>query len=162
MRPREILTPLDFVATARSSVEASGQTPTETDCRRAVSTAYYAVFHCLAADCANLLIGPDGSDRGREAWRRVYRALEHGPARDRCGNRDRMRSFPPEIRNFAGVFARLQDRRHEADYDPFIKPTQAEAQGFIGEAAEAIDALRSAPEPDRRAFCAYVLFRDRR
>ncbi len=45
--------------------------------RRAVSTAYYAVFHALARLCADELIGKNG--RSSRDYERVYRALDHGP-----------------------------------------------------------------------------------
>lgn len=55
--------PDDFIRTARSLVTQQGAgRPRETDLRRAVSTAYYALFHCVAASGADLLVGGDQSD----------------------------------------------------------------------------------------------------
>ena len=86
---------------------------TSTSClRRAVSTAYYVVFHCLAGAAANLLVG---RSRG-SAWHRVYLALEHGKAKSACGHKQAMKRFQPEIQYFADTFVILQDARHRADY----------------------------------------------
>ena len=36
--------------------------------RRAISNAYYALFHCLAESNANLLVGGPNADRSDPAW----------------------------------------------------------------------------------------------
>ena len=40
--------PHDLIQTARRLTESGAVQPTQADLRRAVSTAYYALFHCLA------------------------------------------------------------------------------------------------------------------
>ena len=50
--------------------------------RRAISTAYYAVFHSLARIAADLIVGTDRN----EAWHQAHRALEHGSAKNACLN----------------------------------------------------------------------------
>ncbi len=72
----------DLIETARGLTELSPRCPSQANLRRAVSTAYYAVFHCLADAAANLFVG---RSRG-SAWPRVYRALEHGKAKSACGH----------------------------------------------------------------------------
>ncbi len=47
-----------------------GHAPTEMDLRRAVSTAYYAVFHAASAMCANAMHGLDLDMRSNKAWPR--------------------------------------------------------------------------------------------
>ena len=47
----------DLITTARSLTELDPRQPTQANLRRAVSTAYYAVFHLLAHTAADLLIG---------------------------------------------------------------------------------------------------------
>ena len=85
---------LDFIATARLLAgQPSRGRPLETNLRRAVSTAYYALFHCLAECCADMIVGGPGSNRNRTAWLRVYRALQHGTARNRCLERNAVANF---------------------------------------------------------------------
>ena len=107
---------LDFIQTARDLATSHGR-PRRANLRRAVSTTYYALFHCLAACCADTLVGGAGSDRSEQAWRQTYRALQHGPARERCAHRN-IEWFPNEIQDLANVFVNMQTKRHSADYDP--------------------------------------------
>lgn len=149
----------DLIAAAFDLVDAGGRgRPRQANLRRAVSTAYYAMFHCLAAICADLLVGGEGSERSEPAWRQVYRALEHGAARQRCNRPAMMQRFPAEIQDFAEKFVLMQQKRHQADYGPegvFDKDTVL--QDIIA-VAEAIAKLRSVPVKDRRAFAVYLLF----
>lgn len=55
----------------------------------------------------------------------------------------------------------LQEKRHRADYDPFAQFTKLDVSSDIVAVESAITELKSAPEKHRRAFCAYVLFKDR-
>ena len=68
----------DLIATARSLTGLDPRKPTQANLRRAVSTAYYAVFHLLARTAADLLIGRTHNS----AWHLAYRALEHGNAKN--------------------------------------------------------------------------------
>ena len=72
----------DLIETARGLTELSPRRPSQANLRRAVSTAYYALFHSLAATVADALMGKRRSD----AWHQTYRALEHGSARRACQN----------------------------------------------------------------------------
>ena len=105
--------PLELIEAARTLAESGGPPPTQARLRRAVSTAYYAMFHCLAASAADLFIGTEGTERS-PAWHRAYRALEHGRARSACRQGSAMREFPAEIRDFAEAFVGLQRTRQEA------------------------------------------------
>ena len=64
----------DLIGTARGLTMLDPRRPTQANLRRAVSTAYYAVFHSLARTTADLLLGRKHDD----AWHHMYRALEHG------------------------------------------------------------------------------------
>ena len=83
--------------------------------RRAVSDAYYALFHSLAEMCANSLVG--STRRRTEAWRRVYRTLDHVQVREKLRRAD-VSAIHPAVSKIAPNFARLQDARHAADCDP--------------------------------------------
>ena len=149
----------DLIAAAFDLVAASGRgRPRQANLRRAVSTAYYAMFHCLAAICADLLVGGEGSERSEPAWRQVYRALEHGAARQRCNRPAMMQKFPAEIQDFAEKFVLMQRRRHQSDYDPEARYDKDAVLQDIIVAAEAIAKLRPVPVKDRRAFAVYLFF----
>ena len=129
-----------------------------------MSTIYYAVFHCMANNCANMLVGTSASSRSEPAWIQVYRALNHGSAKQRCQNKTLMKRFPQQIQDLASLFVDLQIDRHNADYAPdsaggiFFK---SDIQVYASIAETIIDGFSSASARDRRAFAVYVLF-DRR
>ena len=135
--------------------------PLESDLRRAVSTAYYAIFHCLAANCADLFIGESDSPRSHAAWRQVYRGLDHKDAKSACA-RPETSHFPEPIRHFARQFAAMQEMRHKADYSPDAVYYKSNVAILIDEAQKAIEEFVSAPATDRRAFAAWVLFKLRK
>ena len=125
-----------------------------------MSTAYYALFHCLARCCADTLVGKTRAHRRESAWRQAYRALEHGFARSQC-SRPTVRTFPPEICEFAESFTDLQQKRHLADYDPKGSWIRSDVEEDIDEAEGVIDDFEAAPLRDRRAFAVFVLLRNR-
>jgi uncharacterized protein (UPF0332 family) len=46
-----------LIVTARKLAKASPKKPRQADLKRAVSTAYYALFHALAKNAADQLVG---------------------------------------------------------------------------------------------------------
>ena len=149
--------PRDLIETARRLAQPGAAQPTQADLRRAVSTAYYALFHCLATAAADLLTG---SSRGPE-WHQVYRALEHGKAKRACRQQEAMQAFPMEIRSFAKAFVELQGARHEADYaleGQYLKP---DVLAIITRAEEVIGRFEQADVRHRRSFAVHVLFKRR-
>jgi hypothetical protein len=122
-----------------------------------LSTSYYALFHALARDAADLLVGT-GAIRGSRAWTQAYRSLDHGFARNAC-REARAAGFPPSILRCAEMFQLLQEARHAADYDPNNRLTRTEALNWATAAEEAIRHLHSASRPDRRAFAVHILIR---
>jgi uncharacterized protein (UPF0332 family) len=167
------LKPRDLIATARSLLEAGKSCHTEgaaeAALRRAVSSCYYALFHALARQCADLLIGRiEDREQRREIWRHVYRALNHGDAKEKC-MREEIKEFGENVLDFADAFVDLQIKRHSADYDPDpelsddppIRFTEETVANVIKLSEVAIDSLEAAPEEDRRAFCAFILLKSR-
>jgi hypothetical protein len=151
-----------LIKTAELLADASNGRPMQSDLRRAVSTGYYALFHCLAACCADCVVGGANSQRNEDVWRKVYRSLEHRHAKDQCKNRVSMKNFASEIQNFAIVFAALQTKRHEADYDPAARFYKSAVKRDIGTAKSVIEDFQSASAKDRRAFAALVLLKQSR
>lgn len=150
----------DLLVTARHLAKARPSKPRQADLRRAVSTAYYAVFHALARECADRLVGTNSASRSQEAWTQAYRALEHGFEKQRCERASRQ-GFPTPITQFADAFATLQEERHRADYDPTASYTRAEALVHVATAERAIRDLRTGSKPDRTAFVVWVVLKHR-
>lgn len=158
---RSDVRPRDFVATAELLAEARKGRPPQVHLRRTVSTAYYALFHALARNGADLLAGERGSARSRQAWRQVYRALEHGAAKNACQNQSIISQFPRPIEDFADLFVKMQIKRHDADCDPTKRYTRSEVLRDIVDVETALAAFAAQPRRDRQAFSVYVLFKAR-
>ncbi|GLK70842.1 hypothetical protein KHC23_08750 [Ancylobacter dichloromethanicus] len=149
----------DLLATARRLAKASPKKPRQADLKRAISTAYYAVFHAVARNNADLLIGTS-ADRPDKAWTQTYRALEHGSAKSACGQLRNL-GFPPALCLVGDVFVTLQEARHKADYDPRHRVTRADALTAANEAAAALSALKAADRKDRKALAILLLLKKR-
>ena len=155
------LLPADLVALAKSLVASQKGKPSQVSLRRAVSSAYYALFHQLARSGADLLMGTVGADRSRPVWRQTYRALDHGAAATACKNKAAVSEFPDAIKAFAALFVAMQEKRHLADYDPDARFTKSGVNDDIALVELALRDFASTTAKDRRAFCAYILFKRR-
>ena len=133
--------------------------PQQVQLRKAVSAAYYAMFHALAGSNADTLIGASSQFRRLPAWTQTYRALDHGFAKSRM--QSGMNAFAPAIQTFARTFVDLQSRRHLADYDPNAEFSRSQTLRLIDRAEAAIIAFETADVTERKAFAAHVLFRVR-
>ena len=127
--------------------------------RRAISTAYYAMFHALAANNADCIIGPPHNLITEHAWRRVYRGLEHRAAKTLL--RSDQHLFSAQTRQFTNVFGQLQDVRHIADYDPGQLFTWAQADAWISRAEAAITDFMRIGIEERTAVAVQSLIRHR-
>lgn len=105
-------------------------------------------------------MGGEGAAKSKHAWRQTYRALNHGAAAKACQNK-LITKFPKEIEDFANAFIAMQDKRHSADYDPHAKFTKSEVLNDLALVSKAIADFEACDAKDRRAFCAYVLFKPR-
>jgi uncharacterized protein (UPF0332 family) len=112
--------------------------PRQANLRRAVSTAYYALFHLLTtASVANWK-----KVRQRAALARVF---EHRKMNDAC-TKTRSKQFPNphhasvrHLRTVANTFIQLQQFRHTADYDNSKNWTRTEVLAHVELAAAAFD-----------------------
>lgn len=151
--------PDDLIYAARLAVDPSAN-PTQAALNRSVSTAYYAMFHTLSNDCADLLVGATPEARERPEWTQVYRALDHAQVRRQCARSDVSR-YHPGIRWFAKTLAESQELRHTADYSPDASFTRERAETIVNQAASAIEEYRAVPEDERRYFIVYLALRYR-
>jgi uncharacterized protein (UPF0332 family) len=149
-----------FLQTARGLARAGGKKPRQSDLRRAVSTAYYALFTVLAGICADALVGRTSTMRKSESWARVFRALAHGGAK---GQLKALSANPPPYapRSAIDNFIALQEKRHEADYDPLKRLTRSDALLAIAEAEHAIRDMRSLSGDLQLELAVYLLFKSR-
>ena len=149
----------ELIATARRLAKMSPRRPRQSDLKRAISTAYYALFHAIAGDSADLLVGV-GANRADRAWNQAYRAFDHGTAKNACGQL-RGLGFPSTLCDCGAAFVELQQARHSADYDPDHRVRRADALASIALADKAITLLHASDRRDRKAFAVQLLLKRR-
>ena len=131
--------------------QRNGEPPTDEHVRRAISNGYYGLFHALASSNADVLIGTPHDPITAAAWTRVYRGMDHGPAKREL--RQHRQEFSTGAQNFADLFGELQDRRNSADYDPGAVLTGHQATVWLAMAEfVCIDYLQV--DRDERAYIA--------
>ncbi len=129
----------DLLKQALQLVHKEPRNPKQASLRRAVSTAYYALFHLLVSEAvANWNRGDLRAALGR--------AFDHGVMKAASNRLQDTRQFPftgsdPEVvaalKEIAITFVQLQQRRHIADYDNTTFWTRKEALGQVESAQQA-------------------------
>jgi uncharacterized protein (UPF0332 family) len=145
--------------------------PRQVDLRRAVSVAYYAVFHATLSAAADLYVG--ATKRTTNQYALVYRSVDHRELRDIASKMiapalsSKLLPYSPsggfdaDIKAFAQAVVDLQEQRHDADYNPSVRLRTTDAVLAIDLAREALRRLRTAQATSRDAFLGLLLFRIR-
>lgn len=161
------LRPDDLLRHARAVAHRAGhrQRP-EVWLRRSTSASYYAVFHAIALAVAAQL-APDSSPDDRY---RLTRSVGHDRLAEVCGwlgrenaGREHVRPIVARLRGnadlveLATIFVRLQQARHEADYDHLVAMDPEAAVTHHLKAARALALVeRLRATPDGQEFLALV------
>ena len=155
------MNPTELIALAHALVNGvitGGAAPvSQTELRRAVSCAYYAMFHTLALSNANTLIGASSADQQRWAWQQTYRAADHRPTRNKLSSASLGNRFPRAIRRFGVVFADVQRVRHSADYDPHSEFSTTDVTELIDRVETTIANFNQTPADTRRDLAIHIL-----
>jgi hypothetical protein len=127
--------------------------------RRAVSDAYYAVFHAIAAACASELLPNEKPQKSRN-YERVYRALEHSSLKNEF-NRPPLRDYK-RLRELGVIVTDLQRERHNADYLPTRSLYSIQScNGHINSARTAMELIRTLNAEERKVLAVSLLFKNR-
>ena len=149
---------MDWIELIRASrILATGQ-PSQEALRRAVSTAYYAMFHALAASNADLIVGPRTPSNESE-WIATYRSLRHYRAENPLHGWHHLFSQP--IQDFAVVIGSTKRWREDADYNPAANFPQIQVTTWINRAEQVIIDFNAA-SPQERAMVAIATLAGRR
>jgi hypothetical protein len=155
-----VLDPPELLAVARSLSAATAPPPSKAHLHRAVSTAYYAVFHKVLRAGAERFMGPGMEKSG--GYSLIYRAFNHGRMRRVCealaagrlspASQEQLgrTSISQEMRLFANNFVSHHEVRQLADYDPLADLPQHAVLIFV-DAAEAAIAAFDQAAPDEQA-----------
>src|SRR5262245_51143228 len=117
-----VLDPDHLLDQAERLIASTGATARQVDLRRAISSAYYALFHAVATEAADDLMGR--THRQAPRYRIVYRSIEHKALLRLCGDivkttlperysgYEPSGGFGPDLQAFADAFVELQEKRH--------------------------------------------------
>jgi uncharacterized protein (UPF0332 family) len=156
----------DLLSLARELVDRNAAAVVEADLRRAVSTAYYALFHLLVREATARLITVDSLRP------RVARAFDHKTMKTVCQDYIKLAAgpagqlvlagqvVPQGVQDIASAFVALQQARHQADYDTGAIITQAQADTDVMRAELAfLDWTAIQLDPAAATFLAELLCR---
>jgi uncharacterized protein (UPF0332 family) len=162
--------PNDLLEQARHLANREPRRPRQASLRRAVSTAYYALFHLLSIETAK--------NWSRPAERFAFaRMLDHGPMAKVCrATRDELnkhfKNRPAPGRNLdvlkhlhliANTFAQMQEHRHRADYNgeiPWSRTDVIEKIKSVETAFRSWKEIRD--EPEAQNFLLTLLLKERK
>jgi hypothetical protein len=143
--------------------------PRQADLRRAISTAYYALFHALLTAAADDFVGQNHRQSTR--YELAYRSIGHIAAHSMRGcqqaNTARYTKYEPvggfgaDLGAAAKAFVELQEKRHSADYDPLFRVGTSDAVLAVATSRAALARFRNAPRPRRKAFLSLIVFSPR-
>lgn len=142
--------------------------PRQADLRRAVSTAYYALFHSTLREAADLFVGVTNRDTSRYAL--VYRSIDHKRLREFC--EDVVKTTMPKkyapyapdvgwgqnIAAFAAAVIELQIKRLAADYDPLFRIKKSNARLLVRTGRAAFARFQKANNVWRETFLTLLVF----
>lgn len=160
-----------FQRAIRLAASPSSGPPRQVDLRRAISDAYYGIFHATLAAAADQFVG--ASKRATRQYALVYRSISHGAIRELCLDVKKQtlprllaRHAPPagfgaNLLAYAEVLVDLQERRLSADYDPLMRYQRAHAFAAVGAAQNALTRFKNTTDAEREAFLALLVFKPR-
>jgi uncharacterized protein (UPF0332 family) len=129
----------DLLQQAVELVHKEPENPKQASLRRAVSTAYYALFHLLISEAV--------ANWGEADFRApLERAFDHATMKKASSAILNAKTFPfvgedpaviEKLRVVAQVFMELQEQRHEADYNNTIVWTRTNALSQVEKVGKA-------------------------
>ena len=161
VQPPEPINWMELIAVGRATLvpQSPAIQPAPAAMRRAISAAYYAMFHALAANNADVLIGPARNQLTTDAWIRIYRGLNHNHARSQL--QQNRTNLSAGVRTFADLFRDLQNERHNADYNPQATFTIQAATTWLDKAEATITDFLQTGRTERAAIAILTLVRSR-
>ncbi len=141
----------DLLSQAGRLTNLEPRRPKQASLRRAVSTAYYAVFHLLTDDAARRLVHGADRDFHRTLVSRAFAHTRMAEASGAFQGGTLPRSLATsgvaisaEVSIVADAFVLLQQERHEADYNTSGTFTRHRAEAAVRLAQTAFVAWRTA------------------
>jgi hypothetical protein len=143
--------------------------PRQVNLRRAVSSAYYAMFHAFIDQACRMMLGTRHTER---SFRYVLgRAFTHGTMKQTCAafasgtlkaavakGLPATFSIPAEIKDPAKTFVDVQEQRHMAEYDRTERFRRSDVLTLVAQVDAALQTFLSlAPSIEKKFFLACLL-----
>jgi hypothetical protein len=160
--PDELLDLADMLA----GRAAGAGRPRSVHLRRAVSSAYYGLFHEPTLQATDGLLG--GGSPTAQPYGQVTRWFAHTDLKELAEavlavGRPRQRpvaaafvSVHPDLVMIADAFVALQDARHQADYDHTYDISKSAALALIDQAKDAVRRLRGPYLADDQSYLVFM------
>ncbi len=164
----------DLLAVAQALLRQHRRRPNQAFLRRAVSSAYYGVFHFLIEQATAEIAGAGpGNALARAFWARKF---NHSQMNETCKQIGSQNNWPKsvvenlspsanaiatpnaEIQRISQTFTTLQQARHSADYDPLKRFTKEGVTQWYESAKEVVTQWQKIPKGSERSFFLYLLF----
>ena len=168
IEPRRLLERAWAIALGESPM--AGQPLTTTDYRRAISSAYYALFHAITLATASIL-APDSASRhelvrsfGHGGLKRVTGWVHGGKPPEGLERNVGALREDPRVRMLSAAFQRLIDAREMADYDHNASFLRSDVYDLAVLAQRAVDLVEDpafAASPEGRRFLGLMALRAR-
>jgi hypothetical protein len=146
--------------------------PRQVDVRRAISAAYYGIFHATITAAADHFVG--AIHRATSRYGLVYRSVDHSALRKLCEDVAKatlptkytpyvpQNGFGANMSAFASAILDLQEQRLQADYDPSVRVKTSNAKAAVSIARAALQRFQNADSSEREAFLSLLVFPPRR
>lgn len=157
----------DLLSQAVTLARIDPKKPKQANLRRALSSAYYALFHYLVSEACCVQLG---AQHAQAPFRYVIaRAYSHAVMKSACtgfgggtlkdsvkkglpGNSKGQYAVPAAIKDLAATFAELQEKRHLADYDLAERFSRSEVLALIEQGRKHIENFGLLPMSNDKSF----------
>jgi uncharacterized protein (UPF0332 family) len=170
-----VLDPEHLFQQAEGLLVSTGGPVRQVNIRRAISAAYYGLFHALQAAAADMVVGKTTRVRATVGYSLVYRSLDHKTLRkvsEDISKRtvpNKLKPYVPagasgfgkDMTAFATALVELQQKRHEADYDPRRRMKDSDARVAIRTARAALSSWKNIRTEERATYLLLLMFEAR-
>jgi len=154
--------PDDLLEQANHLANREPKRPKQASLRRAVSTAYYSLFHLLVSSAISQWKSP-------QQRAQMARGFEHGAMKE-ASKKIPNRQFDPadvfvadHLKIVAKAFVDLQQHRHAADHSYVKKWSRTEVQSHVDTAADALTSWKIIKNEElARDYLVSLLIKERR
>lgn len=152
----------DLLRQARHLANLEPRRPRQASLRRAVSAAYYSIFHLLVDEATAAMFGQSGPRRRlRDVLARGFshssmaaacKSFEGGNLPAPIASVVTPLPIPADLQVVAATFRQLQEERHRADYNRALPFSRREVLHLLQDTADTVEAWQRVRNDDAARF----------